>query len=342
MIIRTRAYARAGLIGNPSDGFYGKTIAIIVRNFHAEVLLYESPDLQIFPTERDTLGFESLDALLTDVKLHGYYGGIRLLKATVKRFVDYCLQHEIQLPDRNFSIRYQTTIPRLVGLAGSSAIITAALRALMQFYQVDVPKHLLPSLALSVETDELGIPAGLQDRVAQVYEGVTYMDFRRDLLDARGYGHYEPIDPALLPPLYLAYAVNQAEPTEKAHAAVRALYHRGDEKVIHAIDEIAALAAQAKHCLLNRQPERLGPLLNRNFDLRAGIFPINPDHRAMIDAARRVGATAKFAGSGGTIIGTYDSPQTLAQLRERLEVMGCAVLQPAITETPPSPGAPAP
>jgi len=33
LIIRKRAYARAGLIGNPSDGYHGKTISIIVRNF---------------------------------------------------------------------------------------------------------------------------------------------------------------------------------------------------------------------------------------------------------------------------------------------------------------------
>ena len=30
MIIQTRAYARAGLIGNPSDGYFGKTISFIL------------------------------------------------------------------------------------------------------------------------------------------------------------------------------------------------------------------------------------------------------------------------------------------------------------------------
>ena len=27
------AYARVGLVGNPSDGFHGKTIAVAVENF---------------------------------------------------------------------------------------------------------------------------------------------------------------------------------------------------------------------------------------------------------------------------------------------------------------------
>jgi glucuronokinase len=108
------------------------------------------------------------------------------------------------------------------------------------------------------------------------------------------------------------------------------LYDRGDEKVVSVIGEIASLAVEARQCLLDRQPERLGQLINRNFDLRDSIFNINPAHRAMVDAARSVGATAKFAGSGGAIIGTYDSPQMLAMLRERLETMGCCVIQPEV------------
>ncbi|MDA0285526.1 MAG: GHMP kinase, partial [Planctomycetota bacterium] len=45
-LIRTRAYARAGLIGNPSDGYYGRTLSLIVRNYWAEVVLYEWEDLE--------------------------------------------------------------------------------------------------------------------------------------------------------------------------------------------------------------------------------------------------------------------------------------------------------
>ena len=43
VIIHSKSYPRAGLIGNPSDGYFGKTIAFIVRNFEAEVILYETP-----------------------------------------------------------------------------------------------------------------------------------------------------------------------------------------------------------------------------------------------------------------------------------------------------------
>src|SRR5438552_16415417 len=209
LILRKKAYARAGLVGNPSDGYHGKTISIIVRNFHAEVVLYEWEDLEIIPTEEDRTRFRSIHELARDVKLHGYYGGMRLLKATIKKFVEYCQRQKIELHDRNFSIRYESDIPRQVGMAGSSAIIVAGLRCLMDYYGVSIPREVQPSLALSVETDELGITAGLQDRVAQVYEGLVYMDFAPGKMREQAgflHGTYEPLDPALLPPVYVAYS----------------------------------------------------------------------------------------------------------------------------------------
>ena len=42
-----------------------------------------------------------------------------------------------------------------------SALVTATLRCLLEYYDVDIPRVLLPNLVLSVETEELGIAAGL-------------------------------------------------------------------------------------------------------------------------------------------------------------------------------------
>ena len=70
MIIREKAYPRGGLVGNPSDGYFGKTIALAFTNFHAEVILYESPDLEILPTingiraGRDEVLEEAVSAVL--------------------------------------------------------------------------------------------------------------------------------------------------------------------------------------------------------------------------------------------------------------------------------------
>src|SRR5215210_1814245 len=143
-LFKTKAYARAGLIGNTSDGYHGQTISIIVKNFAAQVVLYEWPQLEIMPTRQDQCRFDSLDEMLHDVRLNGYYGGMRLIKATIKRFAEYCAAQNIALPPVNFSLRYESNIPRQVGLAGSSAIVTATMRALCQFYDVTIPREILP------------------------------------------------------------------------------------------------------------------------------------------------------------------------------------------------------
>ena len=44
-----RTYARVGLMGNPSDGFYGKTIALSIKNFWASATVQESASLNLIP-----------------------------------------------------------------------------------------------------------------------------------------------------------------------------------------------------------------------------------------------------------------------------------------------------
>src|SRR5262245_4197002 len=124
-LLQKRAFARAGLVGNPSDGYHGKTIAVIVRNFHAKVVLYEWEHVELVWTGQDQSRFRSVHDLVRDVRQHGYYGGLRLIKGTIKKFVEYCAGQNLTLHGRNFSVRYDSTIPRQVGLAGSSAIIVA-------------------------------------------------------------------------------------------------------------------------------------------------------------------------------------------------------------------------
>ena len=63
----------------------------------------------------------------------------------------------------------------------------------------------LPQVILDIERRELGISAGLQDRVIQTYEGLVHMDFSEDVMKSRGTGIYTELSPSLLPPLYLAY-----------------------------------------------------------------------------------------------------------------------------------------
>jgi glucuronokinase len=333
MIITTHAHARAGLVGNPSDGYFGKTISFIIRNFCTTVRLWESPHFEIVPTHGDLAKFASVADFLRDQKLHGYYGGMRLVKAAIKRFAEHCRKNDLRLHDGSFTIEFSSTIPRLVGLSGSSAIIIATLRALMQFYKVQIPQHLLPSLTLSVEREELGISAGLQDRVIQTYEGIVYMDFERSHLEQHGYGLYEELRPARLPPLYVAYDPSRAEVSDVPHRNLRELYNRGDETVVRAMQTYRDLTDRGKAALLGGDWDALGRVMNENFDLRRTIMNIAPENLRMVEVARNAGASAKFAGSGGAICGLYRDGRQYQHLVDAMSEIGCTVLRPLIFDT---------
>jgi glucuronokinase len=329
-MMETYAYARAGLLGNPSDGYFGKTIAFLVRNFRARVLLYPSARLEIKLSKADTPVFENLEDLYRTTRWRGYYGGIRIIQALIVRFLDYCRQHGIELDDRNFTIEYDTNIPLRLGMGGSSAIITAALRALCQYFQVSLPLPIQANLALETETHELGVPAGPQDRVIQAYEGLVYMDFRRDLMESRGYGEYEPLDPSLLPNVYLAYRTSLSEGTEVFHQNVRERWRNNDPEVRAAMQRWADIAAEGRQALLGRDYGALDRLINENFDLRARIYQIDRGNLEMIEAARATGASANFAGSGGAIVGVYRDAAMFDALAEAMRPLGVAVIRPRI------------
>ena len=330
MIIKTKACARAALIGNPSDGYFGKTISFAFDNFTANVTMYETPDLEIMPTRRDDSVFKSIDALAEDVRLFGYYGGIRLLKAAIKTFYDYTRKNGILLDKRNFTVKYDSDIPNLVGLAGSSAIITACFRALMTFYGVTIPKPELANIIRDTEQNELRITAGLQDRVIQVYEGLVYMNFDRNLIETRGYGEYVPLDPSKLPPIYVAYRTDLSEISDVFHNNIRARFDAGDPEVVSAMKFWSSITDEARTCIETGNKKRLSELMNKNFDKRASVYKLSEGNLRMVSTARNCGASAKFTGSGGAIVGVYENEEMFSHLKQELEKISVKIIKPHI------------
>ena len=329
-MIEARSYARAGLLGNPSDGYFGKTISISVRNFGAHVSLYESPELCIEPGINDTNVYRNIYELVDSVNLLGYYGGIRLIKAAIKTFWEYTQEQGIRLYNRNFTIRFHSSIPRQIGLAGSSAIVTATLRALQRYYEVEIPLEIFPNIVLSAEKMELGINAGLQDRVIQAYEGCVYMDFDKAIMDAQGHGNYERIDPSLLPNLYIAYKTDLGKVSGTVLNDIRTRWEKQDPVVIENLQRIAEIAAEGVKAIRKKNRKKLSALINENFDCRAKIMHISDDNWQLVNTARNCGASAKFTGSGGSIIGTYEDDRMLTNLIVELKKINARVIKPYI------------
>ncbi|KAL9246572.1 hypothetical protein vseg_020090 [Gypsophila vaccaria] len=330
--IEHKAYARIGLLGNPSDVYYGNTIAISISNFWANAKLEPSNHLIIKPHPfNDLVEFNSLDHLATRLESEGYYGGVRLLMAICKVFFKYCKKNNIALEGGNFTISYDTNIPRQTGLSGSSAIVCAALNCMLDFYKV---RHLVkledrPNIILEAEK-ELGIVAGLQDRVAQVYGGLVFMDFSKIHIDKLGHGIYTPMDISLLPPLYLIYAENPSD-SGKMHSTVKQRWLDGDQFIRSTMTEVANVAVEGRQALLDRNYAKLALLMNRNFDLRRKMFgdaALGDLNIKMVEIAREVGAASKFTGSGGAVVAYCpDGPEQVKRLENACEKAGF-IIQP--------------
>jgi glucuronokinase len=301
----SRAYARAAVVGNPSDGYGGRTVAFTFSDRFADVTVVQSQRLVI-------------DAAR---------GEGALLRAAYARFAAYCF--DTGADPRPCSLSVRSNIPPEVGLAGSSAIVIAALRALSEFNQVTIPKIELPTLALAVEED-LDIPAGLQDRVAQAYEGLVYMDFEPRLLAADGHGLYERIDDGLLDDAYVAWCPRLAVKSSLFHRELRSRFRAGDKETVAALGEVAELAKSAREAIEAGNRSELDGLVNANFDLRRRLGPLEPHHVRMIEVARAAGASANYAGSGGAITGFIHGDHAFAELTCALAAFGCTVIRPTV------------
>lgn len=304
------SYARIGFLGNPSDGFFGKTLSACVTNFKATVSLEPSKNLRIITNpDRDHTKFPSLAGLSTHVARYGFYGALRLILATCYVFRVHCIHKNI-CTDQNFNLAYDTDIPRQVGLGGSSAIVTACLKALIRFYDVDIPIEEQPGMALAAEKG-LGITAGLQDRVVQIYGGAVRMNFDREFMEKHGHGAYLRARTDIFPKLLLIYDPNRGCESGRMHNRTHLLFNNGDKSVIKAMNGLANLVQPGLDAMMKLDNGTLARLMRRNYRIRSELYgdEIDGNTQRMIDIAEKHGCAAKLPGSGGSVIAMYDGDE---------------------------------
>ncbi len=307
---RGSAPARAALAGNPSDGYRGAVLAVAIDQLRAEAVAGPAQAAARPP------------AAVTPPSA--------LVSATVAR-----LERDL-LPRRPPSaISWSTSIPRGVGLAGSSAIVIATIRALCALHSMSLRPHELAALALAVETEELGIAAGPQDRVAQAYGGVTFMDFAAEA----GEGAYESLDPLLLPPLLVCWRRDAGKESGPLHAGLRQRFERGEATVREALADAAGAAWDARAALLAGEHSRFCRCVDATFDARRRMMPLDPRHVEMVEVARGAGAAANYTGSGGAIVAVCGDTEHRAAVAARLRSAGCTVVALETGASPHDPGA---
>ena len=162
------------------------------------------------------------------------------------------------------------------------------------------------------------------------------MDFSKDLMATQGHGDYQYLDSSLIPNLFLAY-LSQPADSGKVHSNLKYRYQQNDQLVVKAMKTFAQYASQCKTALYRQDVDRVSQLMDQNFDLRRKILGdhiIGKENLEMINIARRCGCAAKFSGSGGAIIGLYQTPDQLEELENLYRQHGFAFTKIAIGPTP--------
>ena len=279
------ALARVALAGNPSDGYGGAVLAVCVPGLAARA--------------------EAQPAM-------------RALSEPPSSLVDAAMARFGRGP---CAVRWTTAVPREVGLGGSSAIVTATVRALCALHGHDLAPDALAELVLAVEVDDLGIAAGPQDRYAQAHEGLVLMDF------AGARPRVERLDPTLLPGLYLAWRSDAAQASHAVHGGLRD--RAAEPRVRAGMARLAGHARAARDALCTGDRAAFAHALDASFDERAALLELDPRHAAMVHAARATGASANYAGSGGAIVGTLP-PGGIEPVASALRALGCEIIAPSL------------
>jgi glucuronokinase len=236
------------------------------------------------------------------------------VEATVRRY-----SSEVDAAALGTGVRWRTSIPRGVGLGGSSAIVIAVLRALCALYGTALDPAPMAELALAIETEDLGIAAGLQDRVAQAYGGLVFME----LGDGRV---YEQLASALLPPLVVAWRADAAQDSHDVHASLRTRLEAGDSTAVAGMEELAELARAARAALIAGDHERLARAADESFDVRRRLVALEPRHVELVERARALGAGTNYTGSGGAVVAVCRDQTHAGAVAQALAELGCGTL----------------
>ena len=90
------------------------------------------------------------------------------------------------------------------------------------------------------------------------------------------------------------------------------------------------ITEEFKKALQENDRKNMHKLIDENFDLRKELICISSGNIEMVDLARSVGASAKFTGSGGAIIGPYDNESMYSKLKDLMNNHEIEVIKPNI------------
>jgi len=314
MKITADAPGRAGIIGNPTDGYGGSVISCSVKPRARVELAVGGDDLAV------TLGGQTRR-----------FNGGRAEFALADDYFD-CVRAVAQflgIFDFKGEICIGTEIPLQAGLAGSTAVLSALVAAIQGALGVGLSPYHLAETVRIIELNYLKIQCGYQDQYMAVFGGLNYMDFRQKenyrTLKQEFFATVEPLK-GRVPGLPFIVAHTGIQRTSgKVLKPIRDRWLEGDALVHTGYKRIAELARRGKRAFIEGDWRLLGALMNENHRIQRDLGASSEANDALIETALSAGALgAKLAGAGGggTIIAL--APAGMEKVKEALVRAGAS------------------
>ncbi len=290
-------HARVGLLGNPSDLYGGAGLGFAIAEFGATARIV--------------------------ARAPASNRAAPLLEATWRTM----RPHVGESASRGAPpLAIESNVPFQSGLAGSSAIVVAALRAWAAHLGWRLSRSRLAEIAWRVEQETLGVRAGPLDRLVQAHEGLIAMEFATPwAADA-----VRRLDPASLPPLLLAISDGGGRASGDVHAPIFERWKAGDPAVAAMVEGLAENARRGIAALEQGDHDAFLACIDRNLDLRGTVFEIEPADRDLIQLGRSLGAAAKLPGSGGAVLLACREDGDLARVESACASAGITTVRPIV------------
>ena len=234
----------------------------------------------------------------------------RLYEEDTLSMAVYASLEHLNIKDACIRCQIDSAIPEKRGMGSSAAISIAAIRAVFDYYQVELPHHVLEILVNRAEMIAHMNPSGLDaktclsNRPICFIKNVGFTELNMDLsaylviADTGVYGH--------------------------TREAIQVVQSKGKDALpfLHALGE---LTQQAEDAIRRKDAERLGQILSQAHLHLKEIGVSSPEADSLVETALSDGALgAKMSGGGlgGCIIALVANLDQAQELAKRLEEKG--------------------
>jgi D-glycero-alpha-D-manno-heptose-7-phosphate kinase len=206
------------------------------------------------------------------------------------------LARQYRLENATLTTRGQS--PAGAGIAGSSALTIAAVGALAHWTGGRADAEHLLHVAMNVECQTLGVPAGVQDYRPALYGGVAAINLRPDAIERVGLD----VDPGELEQRIVLAYTGAPRNSGTNNWEIMKRHIDGDAHIYDCFERIRDTANALKTALERADWDAVGRHIAVEWDNRRRLAPgvTTPAIDALVARASAAGATAaKVCGAGG-------------------------------------------